>query len=73
MAHHQAGRTTKKIQGNYMLKVPQSFSLQKTIHVIEMGKVDFFLFCKKIFSIKKLKSYSGHSENTVSHSLLRQA
>ena len=47
MAHHQAGCTTKKIQDNFMLKVLQLFSQEKTIYesicLKNREKLTFFL------------------------------
>ena len=56
----EGGCITKKIEGNFMLKVPQPFSLQKTIHISiylrNREKLMLFLifplFDKKIFSIR---------------------
>ena len=66
IVHHQVGCTTKKIQGNFMLKLPQPFSLEKTIcisnYLRNKEKFCFFLFVKK----KILKIYAGHSESTIS-------
>ena len=33
MSNYQSGHTFEKILGNYSLKAPETFSLQKTIHV----------------------------------------
>ena len=49
----------KNSKGNFMLKVPQPFSLQKiiciSICIRNRGNSFFFLFSKKIFSIKKIE------------------
>ena len=56
IVNHQMGHKMKKIQGNFSLKVPQSFSLQKTILInIWFRKLIIFLLGSNIFSMNNSK------------------
>lgn len=67
MAHHKAGHTTKNVQGNFSLKLPQPFSSQETLRTITcLRKSERLIgFLRKEFSIIKKWSLCIISQMTM--------